>query len=627
MSLVARIRAAAAHVQAPQNVMTAAGDSRLSRCRLCIREGGHRLEPFLARCDQLLYGIKCKKASLKIAFPVGTDGICHQWSVRLTEVASRYLRGSTGMDKVEQLTYRRGGQILRRDVKIYFKRVYSEVTFAIGSEFIMHALEDSEPIADLRRNKKRIPYCQETWAALDIVVLRADESGRNRRSLRKPSDQWHHPARFPLELPYREIEDMILFAGDIAGVIPDECVLFFLPVAASGRSNFHILLSPVPGGSDGRDTSAGMKKLGKREIPEKKRRPAASLDTIPTCGNGGVTRPGNEPGSPWYDYSVFISAPSLIGCARLKGLVSDRLLRAVPDSLSAGFVTRKRLDCSPPRLGTPGYIPGGVAPRFSRVRIVPGDAVGRHVFSGISRFPPPFHSAAAPRTEIVSGSLQVVFHAILLVEPIDVARIHACILLRNEISWAWQWNLLSAYTRQKAKSKYRNRIRLEIASQKQCSDDLKTPYDRVKRCRERNVNVKSSERVDVDVFKQNKRPCPQHCHAPFFRISVRIEVLRYSGCIGYSRANGSFGSAIYFYGCGTSSAFDFYGCGTSSAIDFYGCGTSSAFDFYGCGTSSVFDFYGCGTSSSIDFYGCGTSSAIEFFEWHSYGSIVVDFFG
>ncbi|KAJ8873918.1 hypothetical protein PR048_024754 [Dryococelus australis] len=33
---------------------------------------------------------------------------------------------------------------------------------------------------------------------------------------------------------------------------------------------------------------------------------------------------------------------------------------------------------------------------FSHVRIVPGDAVGRRVFSEISRFPPPFHSGAAP---------------------------------------------------------------------------------------------------------------------------------------------------------------------------------------------------------------------------------------
>ncbi|KAJ8886125.1 hypothetical protein PR048_012334 [Dryococelus australis] len=47
--------------------------------------------------------------------------------------------------------------------KIDFKRVYTEVTFAIGSEFIRHTLEDSAPIADLQGNKKRISYCQ-MWA-------------------------------------------------------------------------------------------------------------------------------------------------------------------------------------------------------------------------------------------------------------------------------------------------------------------------------------------------------------------------------------------------------------------------------------------------------------------------------
>ncbi|KAJ8882493.1 hypothetical protein PR048_014304 [Dryococelus australis] len=47
MCLIARIHAAAAHVQASQNVITATEDDMLSRCRLCIREGGHHLDSFL----------------------------------------------------------------------------------------------------------------------------------------------------------------------------------------------------------------------------------------------------------------------------------------------------------------------------------------------------------------------------------------------------------------------------------------------------------------------------------------------------------------------------------------------------------------------------------------------------
>ncbi|KAJ8872176.1 hypothetical protein PR048_025778 [Dryococelus australis] len=67
-----------------------------------------------------------------------------------------------------------------------------------------------------------------------------------------------------------------------------------------------------------------------------------------------------------------------------------------------------------------------------------------------------------------------------------------------------------AYTRLKAKSKYRNHIRLERASQKKSSDTHKTPYDRVKRCwelkkkkkegkkKKKKKKNKASERVNVD---------------------------------------------------------------------------------------------------------------------------------
>ncbi|KAJ8888316.1 hypothetical protein PR048_007803 [Dryococelus australis] len=47
-------------------------------------------------------------------------------------------------------------------------------------------------------------------------------------------------------------------------------------------------------------------------------------------------------------------------------------------------------------LGEPDSIPGGVTPRFSRVRIVPDDAAGRRVISGDIPFTPHLHSGAAP---------------------------------------------------------------------------------------------------------------------------------------------------------------------------------------------------------------------------------------
>ncbi|KAJ8869322.1 hypothetical protein PR048_030897 [Dryococelus australis] len=46
----------------------------------------------------------------------------------------------------------------------------------------------------------------------------------------------------------------------------------------------------------------------KREIPEKTHRSTASSGTIPTC-ESPVTRPGIEPGSPWWEASVLVAPP------------------------------------------------------------------------------------------------------------------------------------------------------------------------------------------------------------------------------------------------------------------------------------------------------------------------------
>ncbi|KAJ8897587.1 hypothetical protein PR048_002936 [Dryococelus australis] len=54
---------------------------------------------------------------------------------------------------------------------------------------------------------------------------------------------------------------------------------------------------------------AGMKGQGKREIPEKARRPTSGM--IPTCENP-VTRPGIEPGSPWWEASCYREQPALM---------------------------------------------------------------------------------------------------------------------------------------------------------------------------------------------------------------------------------------------------------------------------------------------------------------------------
>ncbi|KAJ8894417.1 hypothetical protein PR048_007069 [Dryococelus australis] len=51
-----------------------------------------------------------------------------------------------------------------------------------------------------------------------------------------------------------------------------------------------------------------MKGRGKRDMPEKTRRPMVSSSTFPTCKNP-VTRPGIEPGSPWWEASILTAQP------------------------------------------------------------------------------------------------------------------------------------------------------------------------------------------------------------------------------------------------------------------------------------------------------------------------------
>ncbi|KAJ8896062.1 hypothetical protein PR048_001403 [Dryococelus australis] len=80
------------------------------------------------------------------------------------------LRSERGVKKRRNTSVRRGRkqeyhEELRHansfQNKTDFKLVYTEFTFAIGSEFIIHGLENFEPIANLQGNKKRIPYYQD----------------------------------------------------------------------------------------------------------------------------------------------------------------------------------------------------------------------------------------------------------------------------------------------------------------------------------------------------------------------------------------------------------------------------------------------------------------------------------
>ncbi|KAJ8877331.1 hypothetical protein PR048_021785 [Dryococelus australis] len=66
------------------------------------------------------------------------------------------------------------------------------------------------------------------------------------------------------------------------------------------QSNHSATASPTPAENCQPERKGGRK----REIPEKTHRLTSSSSTIPTCENPGVTRPGIEPGSPWWEASA-----------------------------------------------------------------------------------------------------------------------------------------------------------------------------------------------------------------------------------------------------------------------------------------------------------------------------------
>ncbi|KAJ8892308.1 hypothetical protein PR048_004888 [Dryococelus australis] len=223
--------------------------------------------------------------------------------------------------------------------------------------------------------------------------------------------------------------------------------------------------------------NARMKRRGKREIPKKTRQPAASSGSIPTC-ESPVSRPGIEPGSPWWEVVRQSAQPPrppwsrtgiyLIGCVVIGSLTAyvgtygsiELKWRAKPSPSRMGLYKRKKE-------GEAGMNASANSRQLAAsCRFVP--ALGQTF--------PPARSHHSP-----SDNSQ---------QPLS------CVSLEQ-----------------------RSRILLERASQNQFSDTHKTPYDRVKRCRESKINIQPPKRVNVDVFTQNKRSCPQHSEAQFLYIA------------------------------------------------------------------------------------------------------------
>ncbi|KAJ8889048.1 hypothetical protein PR048_008542 [Dryococelus australis] len=128
-----------------------------------------------------------------------------------------------------------------------------------------------------------------------------------------------------------------------------------------------------------------MKGRGKREIPEKTRRPAASFGTIPACKNPGATPPGIEPGASRSEIIVLITGAIYKYPRSFKGRHTRLNMKTLVVLVLVATLVTGQPARLPPRRS--GFNPRPGHSGFSHVGIVPDDAVGQRVFSEIARFP------------------------------------------------------------------------------------------------------------------------------------------------------------------------------------------------------------------------------------------------
>ncbi|KAJ8896115.1 hypothetical protein PR048_001457 [Dryococelus australis] len=82
-----------------------------------------------------------------------------------------------------------------------------------------------------------------------------------------------------------------------------------IPPTNPTRRNLSSMAANEKQGHCGTSPTKQLLRQPDKKIPEKTRRPAASSGTIPTCESPGVTRPGIETGSPWWEASSPTAQP------------------------------------------------------------------------------------------------------------------------------------------------------------------------------------------------------------------------------------------------------------------------------------------------------------------------------
>ncbi|KAJ8897455.1 hypothetical protein PR048_002801 [Dryococelus australis] len=182
--------------------------------------------------------------------------------------------------------------------KIDIKHVCTEVDFVVGSQFIRHAMDDSEPIAGLKGNILTVE------SSLQVRNASAKEMGDPREN---PPTSGHDS-----HLRNRESGEPSL------SMIRDRFPAMFARRNRAGRcrlsGGFSLGSSVSPALAFRRCSTNGAapecKGGGKWEIPEETRRPAASSGTIPTCSNP-ESYPGRHPqfGTCSQDHQLHVGKP------------------------------------------------------------------------------------------------------------------------------------------------------------------------------------------------------------------------------------------------------------------------------------------------------------------------------
>ncbi|KAJ8865868.1 hypothetical protein PR048_033391 [Dryococelus australis] len=230
-----------------------------------------------------------------------------------------------------------------------------------------------------------------------------------------------------------------------------------------------------------------MKGAGKRENPEKTRRLA------------GIAR---------HDSRLRISESDPAGNRTRFALLGDYIRKW---HFNLGATVAERLACSPPTKANLFLSPGRFTPDFRKCESHVTMPLASGFSPGVSHFSRPCILTLL-HTHFTSPSALKRLRIIANLEGGGVIAILSTFrrvsLLPPSITFDEE------KLRRSFKIQSSALVKINRVSQKQSSDTHKTPYDQVKRCRERKINIKASERVNPSTVLQPSKLGQYHVRGP-----------------------------------------------------------------------------------------------------------------